>query len=135
MDRSSSCFMFLVVGIIFSSIEQMFPIIVWVGGWALETQRCSQTGAELGNLSPRSKAGQVSQAYGCKKDHLQIHTQPPSPPPCPRAPVHLKPPTCHPHEIVLVVPSGVLHEPMNLTGLCCSLFPLPLSLGHGPLWP
>ena len=59
--------MFLVVGIIFSSIEQMFPIIVWVGGWALETQRCSQTGAELGNLSPRSKAGQVSPAYGCKK--------------------------------------------------------------------
>lgn len=70
-----------------------------------------------------------------QKSHLQIHTQSPSPPPHPRTPVYLKPPTCHPHEIILVIPSGVLHKPTNLTRLCCSLFPLPLSLGCGPLWP
>lgn len=133
MDRSSYCFIFL-VGTIFSSIEQMFPIIVWTGAGHWRLGDAVEQVLSLGTSAHDLRLARSHQPMDAKKSPADTYPVP-QPTSSPRTPVYLKPPTCHPHEIILVIPSGVLHEPTNLTRLCCSLFPLPLSLGRGPLWP
>lgn len=91
----------------------MFPIVFW-----LEAGHWRFGGAAEWVLNLRTSANDLRlsrshQPMGAKVSHEDAHPVP-GPPPRPRMPVHLKPPLCHPHEIVPVVPQRSLawaHEP------------------------